>query len=141
VLHHNPWLGYGLWTVWRFQNFRREAQAAVGWPIEVIDAHNGFMDVLLFLGFVGLVMLLAVIARALWCAVADAVRGASVDSLWPLLTVGYVVTANLTISFFFQFESFHWFLLVAVMFAASQREGLRVGVPASPETGDPLARA
>lgn len=119
VMDQNPWLGYGLWTVWRFQNFRREAQAAVGWPIEVIDAHNGYVDVLLFLGVIGLGLLVATLARALWQSVAHTVMARTVDSLWPAFTLVYVIVANITISFFFQFETFHWVLLVASIFVVT----------------------
>ena len=117
---HNIWLGYGLWTVWRFLDFRLRAEAALHWPFQVINGHNGFIDVFTYLGMIGLAIFSALTVQMLWRAFSYTVKARSTMALWVVLTAVYVVLANLTISFFFQFETFHWVLFVLVLFASTR---------------------
>jgi O-antigen ligase len=116
---HNIWLGYGLWTVWRFLDFRLRAEAALRWSFQVINGHNGFVDVFTYLGVVGLALFGALTVQTLWRTASYAVKARTTSAIWIVLTSVYVVLANLTISFFFQFETFHWVLLVIVLFAGT----------------------
>lgn len=119
VRHHNVWFGYGLWTVWRFPEFTTRAGIEAGWPYPIIDSHNGYLDVLLYLGVFGLTVFLALVTQTVWRAASHLWSRGDLHSFWMVMTVGYVLVANLTVSFFFQFETFHWLLLVAVLFGTS----------------------
>jgi O-antigen ligase len=122
VREHNPWLGYGLWTVWRIPEFCIRAGHEAGWAIPIIDAHNGYLDILLYLGAIGLLLFLLLLAQTAWRVTQYLRRSHSPASMWVLITLGYLLVTNLAISFFFQFETFHWLLLVAVIFMCSRTE-------------------
>jgi exopolysaccharide production protein ExoQ len=117
-----PWLGYGLWTAWRFGLFRNLAAREARWPTPIGDSHNGFLDVLLYLGGIGLALFLAVAAQTGWRALMRLRETGSPRAIWPVLTVAYILISNLTISFVLNRESFHWVLLVVAMFAVSAEE-------------------
>jgi exopolysaccharide production protein ExoQ len=117
---HNLWLGYGLWAIWRSPAFRAQAGIAVGWPFQVVDGHSGYMDVFLYLGLVGLAVLAVLLAQLAWRASRVLILEASAASIWPVLTAAYILIVNITISFMFQFETFHWLLLVAVLFQTTR---------------------
>lgn len=121
---HNIWLGYGLWTVWRFLDFRLRAEAALHWSFQVINGHNGFVDVFTYLGLVGLALFSALTVQTLWKTFSYAIKAKTTYAIWIVLTAAYVVLVNLTISFFFQFETFHWVLLVLVLFASTRASAL-----------------
>jgi exopolysaccharide production protein ExoQ len=114
-----PWLGYGLWTAWRFGLFRSLAAREARWPTPIGDSHNGYLDILLYLGLVGLALFLAVALQAAWRALAHMKKGGSPGAIWAILTVAYILISNLTISFLLNRESFHWVLLVVVAFSLS----------------------
>jgi O-antigen ligase len=103
----------------------------LGWPFQVINGHNGFVDVFTYLGVIGLALFSVLTVQMLWRALSYAVKARSKEALWVVLTAVYVVLANLTISFFFQFETFHWILLVLVLFASMR----------SPATAPPVEPA
>lgn len=115
----NIWLGYGLGTIWYSEDFRVQAGNDLGWSFQVVNGHNGFVDILLYLGVVGLGLFILLVFQAIWRAVSSARKRISLYSFWTLLTLAYVILANLTISFFFQFETFHWVLLVVILFIST----------------------
>lgn len=118
VVSKRPWFGYGLETVWYFPEFQKWAAISSGWgtSIVVINGHNGYMDILIYLGVFGLILL----CLFLWQGLAGATRRAIDNRTWldfsPLLILIYFLVANLAIDFMVEFESFHWIILVVLLF-------------------------
>lgn len=113
------WLGYGLGALWYNLSFHLKADADMHGSFPIINAHSGYLEVFLSLGLLGLFIFLAVVALAIyriWIAV-----GRDADfGYWAIVTTAYVLITNITTSFFFQFETFHWVLLIVVLFMATR---------------------
>jgi len=118
VVSKKPWFGYGLETVWYFPAFQKWAAVSSGWGnrILVVDGHNGYMDILIYLGVFGLILL----CLFLWQGLASAIQRALETRTWldfaPLLIFIYFLVVNLTADFMVQFESFHWIIMVVLLF-------------------------
>jgi exopolysaccharide production protein ExoQ len=116
-----PVLGFGLGAFWNSLSNRVVVQQAVGWgnPVEIGD--NGWLDVQLGLGGIGLaffmLLLMALLTRG-----ADRMRRGHefVDSL-PLVFLLMASLANVAFSLFFEIESGVWLILVAFLFLQASR--------------------
>lgn len=118
VVSKKPWFGYGLETLWYSPIFQKWAAKTSGWgdAIIVINGHNGYMDILLYLGVVGLAILCVVLAQGCVHAIRRARIGLAWLDFFPLLMFVYFLVANITIDYILEFESFHWTLLVMLLF-------------------------
>lgn len=129
VVSERPWFGYGLETVWYERDFQVASGKAAGWGIVVVNGHSGYMDILLYLGMFGLIILLLMIVQGLIGSLRVARLTTSIYGFAPLLILAYVVISNVTISYLIEFESFHWVLLVLVLCMTTPLNGAR-GAPA-----------
>ena len=120
VSNHNLWFGYGFGTIWDYLQFRVEAARTLGWPFEVVNSHNGFVDVFVYLGLVGLGLFLALIVQVVYRTFSYLAKERTIASAWVLITLVYVLVSNITISFFFDFETFHWVLLIVILALSSR---------------------
>jgi exopolysaccharide production protein ExoQ len=118
VVSKKPWFGYGLETLWYVPEFQKWASVTSGWGdlIVVINGHNGYMDILLYLGIVGLAVLCMVLIIGLTRIAKRAFIGRTWLDFSPLLVLMYVLIANTTIDYMLEFESFHWVVLVVILF-------------------------
>lgn len=121
AISEKPWFGYGLETLWRDRDFQKWAAATSGWgeAIVVVNGHNGYIDILLYLGVVGLVLLLLLLVKGFIAALARARSGRTWLNLFPLLTMVYFLMTNLVMDYILEFESFHWFVFVCLCFLPS----------------------
>lgn len=121
VVSKRPWFGYGLETLWYFPEFQKWAAVTSGWGNEIIvvNGHNGYMDILLYLGIVGLAILCIVLAQGFIRAMRRALDGRTWLDFFPLLVFVYFLVANITIDYILEFESFHWITLVMLLFLPS----------------------
>lgn len=120
IVAERPWLGYGFGAIWRQEWFQVQVQQAVGWPFPVLIADNGFLDILLHLGGVGLsvfVVSLAIIAVSI---VRHAFRRPSLLTFFPLLVLIYALVANISFSLFMELETFVW-LMVMIGYSLSAK--------------------
>ncbi len=117
----HPWLGYGYNAFWH-------GRAALYLPIwnivgwEPPHAHNGFLNIALDIGIVGvgifLVGLLAAVLRAFrwlrtsWPTAANA---------WPLVYLAYFVASNLAEVSFLQYSNVFWILYIATAIQTRRR--------------------
>ena len=125
----HPWLGYGFNGFWR----GLDGPSAAVWKITTWappNAHDGFLDMWLSLGLVGLVMLFAFLVPLLWRAVRAIHSSPSLEALWPFFCVVFIVLYNLDESDLFSQNSIMWTLLVAAAVSISRhtaRRGRRTG--------------
>jgi O-antigen ligase len=105
-----PWEGWGFEAVWTQP---REALQVIanfgGYPY---NAHNGYYDLLLGTGRIGLGLMLVFLAVLAWRAFRYAWTRTDVLSLWPLALVAFVVVVNFSESLFVSGEAL-WALTVA----------------------------
>lgn len=120
VVIERPWLGYGFGAIWRQEAFRLQVQQAVGWPFPVLIADNGFLDILLHLGIVGLGVFLASLAVMAVYIVRRAFCQPTLLTFFPLQVLVYAVVANVSFSLFLELETFVW-LMVVLSYSLSMR--------------------
>jgi exopolysaccharide production protein ExoQ len=121
MISERPWLGYGYETFWLTGlPFRLVVDEGAGWTAP--NAHNGFLEVALSLGLVGLFLYLLILGRG----VKRAVRVLRVEhgplALWPLVYVGFQILYNVTESTSLPRLSLCWVLFVTTLLEVSPRE-------------------
>ncbi|HXF85159.1 MAG TPA: O-antigen ligase family protein [Anaerolineales bacterium] len=129
IIPQRVWLGYGFGAIWTFKSFRLWAQQQIGWGSQPLIADNGFFDILLHLGAVGLLIFTGVLITALIRSLRHAIYHKALIDFLPLLIMIYALVANIPFSLFAETEVFVWILLTAVLFMT-----LPEGAPASNPT-------
>lgn len=116
IASQQPVIGHGLGALWNQKSFLDQVTQSQGWEFQIPNGHNGFIDVLLDLGGVGLILVCAIFITAFYRTWKYYLASGTLESLFPFLLVLYVLLANLSISYLLEFESFHWMLLVSALF-------------------------
>lgn len=112
----HPWLGYGLSAFWNgFEGPSGYIQLATG--IGVIYAHNGFLDIWLSIGIIGLAVFLIGFVITIAQSLALLRRTNSPEGFWPLLFLSYVLLSNLTEGTINSMSSSFWALYVAISYS------------------------
>ncbi len=124
-----PIVGYGYGALWMLKGFRIEMQLRHGWPYQVYFADNGFFDILLNLGVVGLALFLAVYLPFGFRALKQGILSGSGIAFLPFVTFLYVFVGNLTYSFLLEVDQFVWMLLVIMIFLTSSQSSNRIAQP------------
>jgi O-antigen ligase len=119
-----PWWGYGFGAVWTLDWFREDVRRHVGWASQPLIADNGFLDIFLHLGLVGVVILLGILTVTAVRAFQWAISKKQLADFFPLLFVCYLLIANIPFSLIAETEVFTWFLLIAVLFMTTPSQGL-----------------
>lgn len=109
----HPWLGYGYSGFWLGEGSEAaNVWRAVQW--EAPNAHNGFLDLWLELGLLGLLIFLfgflSVLIKGMkWFQLSQTAEGA-----WPLIFFAYTIVSNVSESSLFGPNSFFWVLYIGV---------------------------
>lgn len=118
-----PWLGHGFGAIWSSPEFRIQTQERLGWGFPVVIADNGFLDILLHVGVIGLMAFLAVFLLLAVRSARHVLRQPTLVNSFPLLVVVFAVMANVTFSLFLETEAFVWMVMIALLFALTRAEG------------------
>lgn len=113
---HNRWLGYGFAGFWATNS--HTVWSMVGWMPH--ESHNGFIDILLELGGIGLAIFTLNTIVALWRAVKLVARERTLESQWPLLILSVILLYNMFESNLMLQNGFLWVAYVA-MTVSTQR--------------------
>jgi exopolysaccharide production protein ExoQ len=128
MIYERPWLGYGyggFWLGW-------EGESAHVWlatdqrfgEISAFGhAHNGFLEVMVELGFLGvsvfvLHFLLSLARGATWIRLTDTVEG-----FWPAIFLAFMLLYNLTETAILEGRNLLWIVYVAVALSMFLRNG------------------
>ena len=124
-ISRRPLLGWGYQSFWLVGPHAPSVVEAPGWVRVMPNAHNGFRDVMVELGYAGLAILLCFIFATLHIigriASRDLARG------WTLLTLAlFVISYNFLESLWFRGYEFLWivFLIVAAETVRDQRRAM-----------------
>jgi len=107
-----PWLGYGYHAFWRGW----DGESADVWRVEPWGpphAHDGFLDVWLDLGLLGLSVFVLSFIYCYLRAVTWARLTKNAEGLWPLGYLTFMILSNLTESSFLR-EDIFWILYLAI---------------------------
>ena len=116
VYLQRPVFGYGYGALWMLKSFRIEMQIHHNWPYQIYFADNGFFDILLNLGLIGLLLFLAIYVPLGVRSLKQAVASGLWIYFFPFLTFLYIFIGNLTYSFLLEVDQFVWMLLVIMVF-------------------------
>lgn len=126
-IQEHPWLGYGysgFWLGW-------EGESAYVWSILPgeffpVHSHNGYLDLWLDLGFLGLIVFAVGLFIALTKAMQIVRSTTAVVTLWPLLYLTYMLLNNITESSILKPNDVWWILYVATILSVSiERDRLK----------------
>jgi O-antigen ligase len=124
-----PWLGYGYSSFWQgWHGDSAHICRVAGWIPP--HAHNGFLDVCLDLGLVGLTIFLLGVVFALCRAVRSARRTTTVGGLWPITFLTFLLLYNLTESLILRQHNLFWLLYVAATLSRPEQAAGQSGVAA-----------
>jgi O-antigen ligase len=111
-----PWLGYGLAAFWDgYEGPSGYVQLAM--RIAVIYAHNGFLDIWLSIGLIGLSVFLAGFLITSKQSLALLRKSNTPEGFWPLLLLTYILLSNLTEGTITTMNSSFWAIYVAVSYS------------------------
>lgn len=90
-----PWLGYGYGAFWHgFDGPSAEIWYTAGWHPP--NAHNGFLDLWLSLGILGVVIFLIGFIKTFFQAFIRLRYSIRSEGFWPLVFIVYLILSNLT---------------------------------------------
>jgi exopolysaccharide production protein ExoQ len=115
TVNQHPFIGRGFGATWGQESFRRQVTQSQGWSFQITNGHNGFIDIFLNIGGVGLLLVLTIFIIALYRTWKYFSASDNLESVFPFLIVLYVLLSNLSVSFLMEFESFHWLLLITAL--------------------------
>jgi exopolysaccharide production protein ExoQ len=113
LISHRPTLGYGYWGLWDRADLTLDTYTNVG--AQYASAHNSVLEVLIMLGFVGLLCYLAIAACSVGGTVRSAWKAPSTATWFWTVVIVYLVAENLTESFVL-WHSYIWVLFLAAGF-------------------------
>jgi len=111
AIAYRPWLGYGYNAFW----LGRDGESAAIWAAafwQPSEAHNGYLDLGLQLGVVGVILFLSGFAAAVWRAIGVIRRTSTAYALWPMAYLMLIVIANLAESMILVRNNIFWILYV-----------------------------
>ena len=111
-----PWLGYGLAAFWNgFDGPSGYIQLAM--RIGVIYAHNGFLDLWLSLGLLGLSVFVIGYISTVIQSLALLRKTNTPEGFWPLLFLTYILLSNLTEGTISNMNSSFWAIYAATSYS------------------------
>jgi O-antigen ligase len=111
-----PFLGYGFEGFWsNYYGPAADLRIAVGW-LEAPHAHNGFINLWLDLGLIGVLLFVLGFIITYREATAFATTTKSVEGIWPVTFLTFYMVYSFTETNFLSRNDLLWILYVAMMF-------------------------
>jgi exopolysaccharide production protein ExoQ len=121
------WLGYGFAGFWAANS--HAVWSILGW--KPAKAHNGYIDLLVDLGWFGLGIFVLNTLLAFWRSVKLVARERTTESQWPLLMLSVILVYNIFETDLMQVHSFFWVAYVTITVSMQQAWSLsRTAAPA-----------
>jgi exopolysaccharide production protein ExoQ len=135
----NLLVGYGYGAFWQVSLEAETLYAALGW--RPWTGHNGFLDLLLQVGVVGLLIFAVGLLIALRRALATLRFDGGPEATWPIVFLSFLFLSNLTESMILEHNGLYWALFVATVTSAimaprapaARARSARGGAPADPQ--------
>jgi exopolysaccharide production protein ExoQ len=118
MFEKQPWIGYGysgFWHGW-------DSEAAYVWKATKWtppNSHNGFLDLLLDLGILGLLIFLLDLWKNFLRSLIYFRKNLAAEGLWPLLFLTYLLLVNITESSLLTQNNIFWVLYISTFFSLS----------------------
>jgi exopolysaccharide production protein ExoQ len=115
-----PWLGYGYGVIWHLQGIRDGLAEIISWRYPVMIGDNGFIDIFLHLGIVGLVLLITMIIFGFIRGIRYFHQYKTIESAFPFILLIFTILVNISLSLILESESFIWLLSLVVFVSISK---------------------
>ena len=121
-LGERPLLGYGRGSFWSPQaEYGKEAGRAVSAGFVAPHSHNGFLDIALDVGYIGLLLFLIIYFRAFFLALKRAYATRNSENLWPLAFLIFLAMNNVTESYLLRISNIYWVLFLIVVLSVNPK--------------------
>jgi exopolysaccharide production protein ExoQ len=119
IISQRPWLGYGYGAIWHMQGFLEELEGVFHWGVGMGD--NGYIDILLHLGVIGMIILIIILVLGFIRGVKFFLQKRTLEAAFPILVLVFVIVANISISLILETETFVWMVALATLVSISPR--------------------
>jgi exopolysaccharide production protein ExoQ len=119
---NRPIGGYGFNAFWYLESNRVAVQLAAGYPDPIVIADNGFIDILVNTGFIGLFLFSIFYFGSWWRSIKYAWKANEINGLFPIIVMVFTLIANITWSLIFENESFFMLIMITLLFYISKNE-------------------
>jgi O-antigen ligase len=131
----HPLVGYGYDVFWQpGGSFLQFNPGTAGW--RPFHAHDGYLELALDLGLVGLAIMLVVLAQATRAAWRFVVRRYTFDRACPLAALAFFVTLNVSEAYIAKYNDFDWIIFLTFFLFTVMPE--RTASDAVPERRAPV---
>jgi O-antigen ligase len=117
-----PIFGYGFNAFWYSYPHQVDIQQAAGYPDPIVIADNGFIDILMNTGIVGLLLFVILYFSIWWRAIQILRNGEGTLAMAPVIIMAFTLISNISWSIIFENESFFMQLMLAILFMGSEPE-------------------
>jgi exopolysaccharide production protein ExoQ len=115
LINQRPWLGYGYGAIWHLQGIRMELAQIFNWNAPVLIADNGFIDILLHLGIIGIAVLVSLIVLGFIRGIKYLLKERTLEAAIPILILTFGLIANITLSLILETETLVWIIALATL--------------------------
>jgi O-antigen ligase len=119
MAQNRPLLGYGFKSFFLQNGPVRVVWQHIHW--QAVHAHNGYLDTLMELGLVGLALVLIMAAVTAWHGFKWLRIHRTMEGMWPLAIITFILGYNLAEASFLRQNSFTWVVFVATAFGLSKQ--------------------
>ncbi len=132
-----PVFGYGFNAFWYIASHRETMGIVAGYPDPIVIADNGFIDILMGTGYIGLALFL-IFYVGMWIrSVRYAWDATDVYGLFPLALMTFSLFANVSWTLLFEDENLLLLIMMSVMFLISSRRSVQEAERARVRTRGP----
>jgi exopolysaccharide production protein ExoQ len=111
-----PFGGYGFNAFWYIDAYRVEIGLAAHYPGPIVIADNGFIDILINTGYIGLFLFLVFYFGVWWRSIKYAMSAKDINGFFPVILMAYTLIANISWSLIFESEGFFMLIMLSVLF-------------------------
>jgi exopolysaccharide production protein ExoQ len=118
-VHKQPLIGYGFNAFWYIKSHRVAIQHAAGYPDQIVVADNGFIDLIVNTGYIGLALFLMFYLGAWWVSIKHAWKATDIIGFFPITLMIFSLVANISWSWLYENEGFLILVLLSLLFRIS----------------------
>ena len=116
-IQERPLFGYGVSAFWNDMNGPSSYVILAMGGIETVYAHNGFLDMCLSIGFIGLFIFLGSYFSTAIKSLAWLRKSKTPEGLWPLLFLTYILLSNLSEGTIHTMDNSFWAIFTALSYS------------------------
>lgn len=115
-LSQKPYFGYGFNAFWYLEPHRVMVQYAAGYPDQIIIADNGYIDILINTGFVGLFLFAIFYFGVWWRSIVHSFKAVDIYDYFPVVLMSFTLISNISWSLMFENEGFFMLVMISILF-------------------------